>query len=174
MTQTEDYQPQVQNTTNGANIHTYIPRSDGTVMIGGVIYYPHGAVPTAVPAAATSTTVPAVARPYIIPPGGTAIPAFNVLDNPQYPYMQYHSPSLYYLTTLQVCLDSLSKVLSDMRADNFVAGPPATNGLPSARGISLPVPAVPAVCGPATAYDDWFHYIPHQPTGSEHFWIHNH
>ena len=100
MTQTENYQPQVRDTTKGPNIHTYIPRSDGTVMIGGVIYIPQSTVAPAVTPAATVT-----AQPFIIPPGGPAIPAFNVLSVPQYyPHLQFYTASPYFLPVLQVCL----------------------------------------------------------------------
>ena len=82
MTTQENFQPQVRDTTNGSNVHTYIPRSDGSIVIGGVAYVPQSGVPaaaTAVPAAA----IPAVSGPYsaathIIPPGGPAIPVASV------------------------------------------------------------------------------------------------
>lgn len=77
MTQAENYQPQVRDTSNGPNVHTYIPRADGTVLIGGVVYIPQPAAAAPVAAAA--------AQPVVLPPGGPAIPVFNVLTTPQYP-----------------------------------------------------------------------------------------
>jgi hypothetical protein len=76
----QNYQPQVGNTNNGPHIHTYIPRSDGSISIGGVSYIPASGVPTAtttaVPVAVTPIpAAPAIAQPYIIPPGRPAIPA---------------------------------------------------------------------------------------------------
>jgi hypothetical protein len=98
-TQPENYQPQVRDTTNGPNIHTYIPRSDGTVLIGGVVFVPQ----TTAEASSASTIT---AQHYIVPPGGPAVPAFNVLTAPQ-----YCSPSQYrlafpsFLALLHVCFD---------------------------------------------------------------------
>ena len=100
MTQTENYQPQVPDTSNGPNIHTYIPRSDGTVLIGGIIYIPQSTIATAAAHAATAT-----AQPFIIPPGGPAFPAFNVLAVPQhYPPLQYRTASPFFLPALRACL----------------------------------------------------------------------
>lgn len=92
MTQAEQhFQPQVRDTTNGPNLHTYIPRADGSVLIGGIIYVPQSNVATA----ATTTVGPMPtfgAQPFMVPPGGPAIPTFNVPLIPQnYPYPCYSS-----------------------------------------------------------------------------------
>jgi len=36
----QNFQPQTRDTTNGPHLHTYIPRSDGTILVGGVAYAP--------------------------------------------------------------------------------------------------------------------------------------
>jgi hypothetical protein len=83
MTRMENFQPQVRDATNGPNIHTYIPRGDGTVLISGVVFIPQ----TMLPAAAFPVTI----QPYGGPPGGPpegspggppGAPAFNVLATP--------------------------------------------------------------------------------------------
>lgn len=97
----ENYQPQVGNTTNGPNIHTYIPRSDGTVLIGGVAY-----IPQITATAYGASSVNAAAQPYIIPPGCPTAPAFNVLDTPlQYTPFQYCLAPPFYLALSQVCFN---------------------------------------------------------------------
>ena len=75
----QNFQPQTRDTSNGPQLHTYIPRSDGGVMIGGVAYYPQGFVP-AVPTAPVITvpvpgtvktaegTVPVITPVAAIPP----------------------------------------------------------------------------------------------------------
>ena len=91
--QPDNYQPQVRDTTNGPNIHTYIPRSDGTVLIQGVVY-----IPQTNAGASTASTVTATAQPYIMPPGGPAVPVFNVpVTPPYYPHLQYQLTPPYYL-----------------------------------------------------------------------------
>jgi len=99
----QNYQPQVRDTSNGANVHTYIPRADGSILIGGVVYIPQAGGATAtVPVAvatlvatpvATHVTAPVpVAQPYVIPPGGPAVPAVTVpltSASPQLPFFPY-------------------------------------------------------------------------------------
>lgn len=34
----QNFQPQVGDTTNGPHLHTYIPRSDGSILVNGVAY----------------------------------------------------------------------------------------------------------------------------------------
>lgn len=108
MTQTENYQPQVRDTTNGPNIHTYIPRVDGTVLIGGVVYVPQT---TAEASTATTATATATAQLYTIPPGGPAVPAFNVLTAPRY-YPDFKCcPVSHYLTAQQVTCSPVKPTL---------------------------------------------------------------
>ncbi|KAM3070169.1 hypothetical protein ACMFMF_008522 [Clarireedia jacksonii] len=55
----QNFQPQVGDTTNGPTEHTYIPRSDGTILINGIVYVPQPAT-TPIPAvAAVPIPVPA-------------------------------------------------------------------------------------------------------------------
>lgn len=53
----QNFQPQTRDTTTGPNVHTYIPRQDGSILVGGVAYVPQ----VAVPAAAAATAVPVAA-----------------------------------------------------------------------------------------------------------------
>jgi hypothetical protein len=36
----QNYQPETRDTSNGPHLHTYIPRSDGTIVVGGITYVP--------------------------------------------------------------------------------------------------------------------------------------
>ncbi|PQE14312.1 hypothetical protein CJF30_00006905 [Rutstroemia sp. NJR-2017a BBW] len=58
---TQNFQPQVGDTTNGPTEHTYIARSDGSVLIKGIVYLPQPAV-TVAPAVA-AVPVPVAAAP---------------------------------------------------------------------------------------------------------------
>lgn len=60
MVSEQNFQPQGRDTTNGPHLHTYIPRSDGTILVGGVSYIPQ------LPTPAVATTVP-VGMPAITP-----------------------------------------------------------------------------------------------------------
>ena len=115
MTQ-ENFQPQVPDTTNGANVHTYIPRADGSIVVGGVVYLPQTRAATATAPAAIPVTVsaipavpvapapavvtpvtPALTQTYFTPPGGPSVPVgpagFNVQSpRPLYPYFPYQQP----------------------------------------------------------------------------------
>ena len=51
----ENYQPQTRDTTAGPQLHTYVPRADGSVMIGGTVFFPQPA-----PAVAAAAPAPAV------------------------------------------------------------------------------------------------------------------
>ena len=106
----QNYQPQVRDTSNGANVHTYIPRADGSILIGGVVYTPQaGVTTTTAPVAvatpvATHVTAPVpVAQTYVIPPGGPAVPAVTVpltSASPHLPFFPYaiasYHPSPWY------------------------------------------------------------------------------
>ncbi|PMD18241.1 hypothetical protein NA56DRAFT_630550 [Hyaloscypha hepaticicola] len=72
----QNFQPQTRDTTNGPHLHTYIPRSDGSILVGGVAYVPQ----------AVGGTVPQVVyqQPgYIAPPQ----PIYN-----PYAYAQQQQP----------------------------------------------------------------------------------
>ncbi|KAL2064253.1 hypothetical protein VTL71DRAFT_4747 [Oculimacula yallundae] len=76
----QNFQPQVGDTTAGPELHTYIPRSDGSILVNGVAYVRQtvAAVPVAaaqVPAAAVVVEAPA-----------------QVVQTPFFPYMY---PQLY-------------------------------------------------------------------------------
>jgi hypothetical protein len=103
MTQAENYQPQVRDTTTGPNVHTYIPRADGSIVIGGVTYLPQTAVaatvanPSEIPIPLTmhSAVGPPnpIAFPYVIPPGGPAIPVVaNSFASQCSPFASYPLP----------------------------------------------------------------------------------
>jgi hypothetical protein len=81
MTRPENYQPQVRDTSTGPNLHTYIPRDDGSFTINGVRFLPQTGVATAATIPITSTGVPIPTpvsvqhEPYVLA-GGPAILAF--------------------------------------------------------------------------------------------------
>jgi hypothetical protein len=82
-----NFQPQVGDTTNGPHVHTYIPREDGTILIGGTAYIPKAPMPAVanVMAPAQGTVVqPAVQTPFYYP---------------QYPYYPHNVafPTHFYL-----------------------------------------------------------------------------
>lgn len=112
MVQEQDFQPQGRNTTNGPNVHTYIPRSDGSIVIGGIAYVPQvstAAASTEIPVGSTAafvgSTVPAIATtatavPVLVPEGGEARSlvaqapsAAQMITTPCYnpAYLQHHS-----------------------------------------------------------------------------------
>lgn len=66
----QNFQPQTRDTTNGPHLHTYIPRSDGSILVGGVAYIPQvtniGATATTVPIGGV-TAVPVATQPVVQP-----------------------------------------------------------------------------------------------------------
>lgn len=80
MTQPQNFQPQVRDTTAGPNLHTYIPRDDGSVTINGVTFLPQSRIATAATIPVTASGIPVATsvplQSYVIPPGGPAIPGF--------------------------------------------------------------------------------------------------
>lgn len=76
----QNFQPQVGDTTAGPHIHTYIPRSDGSILVNGVAYIRQSAA-----------TIPVVAAS--LPVAAAAV----VVDTPvvQPPYFPYMYPQLY-------------------------------------------------------------------------------
>ena len=74
----QNFQPQTRDTTNGPHLHTYIPRSDGTIVVGGVAYAPQTLGTTI-----TATTVPVgvAVQPAAIPLPTVQLP----LEYSQYP-----------------------------------------------------------------------------------------
>lgn len=64
----QNYQPQGRDTTNGPHVHTYIPRSDGSIIVGGVTYYPQAG--TVIPAPLGNTATPGevpTGAPQVVP-----------------------------------------------------------------------------------------------------------
>lgn len=86
----QNFQPQAGDSTNGPNKHTYIPRSDGSVVVGGVAYVPQAGIP----AAPTMVVNAPGAAPVIVPTA--AFPAAPV----QYPSYQNN---LYQYASLSSC-----------------------------------------------------------------------
>lgn len=61
MTVEQNYQPQGRDTSAGPQLHTYIPQSDGSILVGGVAYFPQ---PSAAPVVASvAGQVPIVVKP---------------------------------------------------------------------------------------------------------------
>lgn len=107
MVQEQNFQPQTRDKTNGPHLHTYIPRADGSIMVGGVAYVPQVITPVAT---ATTAAVPAVATSVgggatvvqpaaVVTPATVIQPATPVLPTPEYypspyfPYYSYHLPA---------------------------------------------------------------------------------
>jgi hypothetical protein len=95
----ENYQPQVRDTTTGPHLHTYIPRDDGTVLIGDAQYMRTtpgiGATTVGVAvagAAPVMAPVPAVAAPTVAVPG--VLPAFAMPLNTAAVGLQMPFPTL--------------------------------------------------------------------------------
>ena len=94
MAQPQNFQPQVRDTSSGPNVHTYIPRDDGSFTINGVTFLPQSGLPTAATIPVTSAGIPIAtpvpAQPWVVQPGGPAVPAvvaFPVQLTPQiYPF----------------------------------------------------------------------------------------
>jgi hypothetical protein len=91
----QNFSPQVPEPTNGPNIHTYIPRDDGSILVGGVIYR---AVPPVVPATATVGANTAIG---IVPVVTQSVPppVPVVLSATALPNMVYSQPCLYSFPT---------------------------------------------------------------------------
>lgn len=88
----QNFQPQTRDTTNGPHLHTYIPRSDGTILVGGVAYVPQ----TLGDIAATTVQVGAV--PVAVQPAAVPLPTVQLpteyLQHPlRYPYTMYPGAS---------------------------------------------------------------------------------
>lgn len=79
------FQPQVgADTTNGAHVHTYIPRADGSILIGGVAYFPQSN--------GTAAAVPVVtSAPVVVQPAVASVPIVQPPYYPHFPYPLYAS-----------------------------------------------------------------------------------
>jgi hypothetical protein len=95
----QNFQPQTRDTTNGPHLHTYIPRSDGTIVVGGVAYVPQNvggtAVATTVPVG-TASAVPVAVQPAAVPLPTVQLPQYvqYPLNFPYYIYQQAASLSV--------------------------------------------------------------------------------
>jgi hypothetical protein len=106
----QNHHPQIADPSNGLINHTYIPRPDGTVVIGGVVYAPQpgsatvtapaatpppviaSATVTAEPCATTPAVGPAPTQVHFTPPGGPSVPVEPVNYNVPCPF-SYAMPS---------------------------------------------------------------------------------
>ncbi|CZT48770.1 uncharacterized protein RSE6_09517 [Rhynchosporium secalis] len=113
----ENFQPQVGDTTTGPEMHTYIPRSDGSILVNGIAYVRQNVatpvVVTNIPAAAVVVEAPAQVippphpviyqQPYITQPqpmyaagSGFAPPYYDIQQQPYpatgYPNFSIHQP----------------------------------------------------------------------------------
>ncbi|KAL5322710.1 hypothetical protein ACEPPN_010685 [Leptodophora sp. 'Broadleaf-Isolate-01'] len=66
----QNFQPQVGDTTNGPHLHTYIPRSDGSILVNGVAYVRQSVatIPINAPTVPAATVVIETPAPVIPPP----------------------------------------------------------------------------------------------------------
>jgi hypothetical protein len=183
----ENFQPQVRDTTNGPNVHTYIPRGDGTIMVGDVIYIPQTTAATAATTAAPVTfgtpvtfgaiptsgpqvlVVPSGSQPFVVAFGGSAVPSFNVSLLPQYhPYIWHSSAG----SSSFSCRTNFGLNVANIS----MTGLHTTNCLPSARGLPtrrshLPLSTLcrlSAIHGPASAFPNRPSYFPDSATGLQH------
>jgi hypothetical protein len=76
----QNFQPQTRDTTNGPHLHTYIPRSDGSIVVGGVAY-----VPQTVGSTVAATTVQVGTIPVAVQPAAVSLPAVQLPLEYQYP-----------------------------------------------------------------------------------------
>jgi hypothetical protein len=77
----QNFQPQTRDTTNGPHLHTYIPRSDGSIVVGGVAYVPQ----TMVGSTVAATTVQVGTVPVAVQPAAVALPTVQLPLEYQYP-----------------------------------------------------------------------------------------
>ncbi|KAH7412795.1 hypothetical protein BKA64DRAFT_740557 [Cadophora sp. MPI-SDFR-AT-0126] len=94
----QNFQPQVGDTTAGPHIHTYVPRADGSILVGGVAYVRQSAatIPvvgsTPAPAVVVETPAPAVLppqpviyqQPYVAQPQPVYAAASPAISPPYY------------------------------------------------------------------------------------------
>ncbi|KAK2626031.1 hypothetical protein QTJ16_004293 [Diplocarpon rosae] len=114
-TSDQNFQPQVgSDTTNGPHLHTYIPRADGSILVGGITYTPQffpaaTVVPTpvaaSVPVVVSSPIVqapnyyPGFSYSFIYPQASVSIYSRQpfVIPQPAYiPAQPMYQPQLYY------------------------------------------------------------------------------
>jgi hypothetical protein len=86
----QNYQPQTRDTTNGPHLHTYIPRSDGTIVVGGIAY-----IPQTIGSNFTATTVPVgmAFQPTALPLPTVQLPPKHLQYPLNFPYYIYQGAS---------------------------------------------------------------------------------
>ncbi|PQE06884.1 hypothetical protein CJF31_00010950 [Rutstroemia sp. NJR-2017a BVV2] len=89
----QNFQPQVGDTTNGPTEHTYIARSDGSVLIKGVVYLPQPT--TAAPAVAAIPAPVPIPVPAQMPGSFSAMQPMQPMQPPypSYPYPMQPQPA---------------------------------------------------------------------------------
>lgn len=98
----QNFQPQVGDTTAGPHIHTYVPRADGSILVGGVAYVRQSAatIPvvgtTPAPAVVVETPAPAVVQtpyPYYMYPQFASLSSSAPIQEMHFvPTSLIHSP----------------------------------------------------------------------------------
>ena len=85
----QDFQPQVPDTSNGPHVHTYIPRADGSILVGGVAYIPQsvsgGGTAPSLPISAANVT------PVVVHPGGEVQSLVPPLQTQPFVHITLHS-----------------------------------------------------------------------------------
>ncbi|PVH78129.1 hypothetical protein DL98DRAFT_462866 [Cadophora sp. DSE1049] len=88
----QNFQPQVGETTAGPHIHTYVPRADGSILVGGVAYVRQSAATIPViPPQPVLYQQPYIAQPqpvYAAPSPAISPPYYNIQAQP-YPSTGY-------------------------------------------------------------------------------------
>ncbi|EPE28726.1 hypothetical protein GLAREA_09847 [Glarea lozoyensis ATCC 20868] len=92
------FTPQVRDTTLGPNVHTYIPRADGAIVINGIAYFPDGpkpVVPATLPIPVTTSNVSQPAP--VVGYAGNAMPTQPIQTAPlPVPQPAYIPPPQFY------------------------------------------------------------------------------
>lgn len=159
-----NFQPQTRDTTNGPHLHTYIPRSDGSILVGGVVYIPQasGTVigATTVPLGAAAA-VPVVSQPVQFPPLYTHCVS---------PYIGYQAASVP-AQQLHLSNKQLSRRITDNRflGTNSSRLPTTSSRPPShARPTSNASTNLPTVHDPTAARHQRSPCLQHPATSLRH------
>ncbi len=126
----QNYQPQDGNdTSSGAHIHTYIPRADGSILVGGIAYIPQVAPTATVTAIPVTTSAPVVVQPAVQPP---------------YPYFLNHYLLYPYTASVSFAPRHTKSYISLLSANEFSPlGPTTTNDHPPTSIYSTPTTHLP-------------------------------
>ncbi|KAI9047974.1 hypothetical protein LZ554_007774 [Drepanopeziza brunnea f. sp. 'monogermtubi'] len=144
----QNFQPQVgTDTTHGPHLHQYIPRSDGSILVGGVSYIPqHVAVPATV--ASVSVPVPVVSAPIVVQPASPVVQA-PYPSNPFYSFLypSYIAPAM--VQPIMVPQQAYIPPPQPMYVPQSVYGYPAA----SSPYQTYPIPTNPAFSFQQPAYN---------------------